>query len=138
MKKFTLACALLLTGFISARSLHAEPSRNKQGNLIPNGGFEIDANNDSAPDYWFVHPGNRQVVEGAETLWVHKDPAEGVSFLRVKKTGGPQAFQVSTLLPDSLFGGATAAQDAPMLLRAKIRGLDLASAPSVVLQIFAR
>jgi hypothetical protein len=139
MKKLSLTCALLLTALMSARALHAEPAaRNKLDNLITNGGFETDSNHDDAPDYWFVHPGNRDAVEGSETLWVHKDPAEGASFLRVKKTGGTQPFQVSNLLPDSLFGAAITTQDAPMLLRAKVRGLDLSSAPSVVLQIFAR
>ena len=58
--------------------------------------------------------------------------------MRVKKTGGTKAFQVSNLLPDSVLATAFTPQDAPVLLRAKIRGLDLSSAPCVLLQIFAR
>jgi hypothetical protein len=136
MNKITALSCLILTSTVFVNSLHAQAGSKKQENLIPNGSFETDTNVDGHADHWFVHPATQQAVEGGEVACIQKGAAEGYSFLRVKKTGGTISYMVSNGMLDT--PTLLSVKDKPLLLRAKVRGVDLEGSPGVALMVFAR
>lgn len=138
MNKIASLSAVIFAGSVIFGSAYAQPAPKKQENFVPNGGFELDINDDGHADYWFVHPATQKAVEGGEVSWLQTGAAEGVSFLRVKKTGGSESYVVSNGLLDTSNARLMAVKDKLLLLRAKVRGVGLEAAPSVALQIFAR
>lgn len=107
-------------------------------NLVLNGGFENDANQDGRADHWFVHPSNQQAVEGGSARRV-TDPSapEGECFLRVSKTGGDKPHVVSNLVPAPRIEALRETRDAPLRLRAKIRPAGISGTANAAFQIFA-